>query len=64
MLFPEGMKNYKKYFLNKFMKSCYLIDTVKCPIDKLPKNEKAKAIASCTEYLKREMRSLKFKSFS
>ena len=64
VLFKDDMKNYynydKKYFLDKFKETFYLIDMVKCPIDKLPKEEKIQTITSCTEYLKRELSSLKF----
>lgn len=59
------MKHYrdfnKEHFLSKFMnQGFYLIDVVKCPIDKLPKDEKEKAIVSCTQYLRNEVDSLIF----
>lgn len=59
------MKHYrdfnKEHFLSKFMnQGFYLIDVVKCPIDKLPKDEKEEAIVSCTQYLRNEVDSLIF----
>lgn len=64
VLFEDDVKIHKncgkEHFLNKFKKEFYLIDMVKCPIDKLSRERKAKAIASCAEYLKRELHALKF----
>lgn len=51
----------KEQFLQKFVKSgFYLIDMVKCPVNKLTKKEKEKAIKSCAKYLDEEIRSLNF----
>jgi hypothetical protein len=65
VLFGKEMKCYKtlnkEYFLEKFRsEGFFLIDMVKCPIDKLLKSEKMKAIESCAKYLERELHSLKF----
>lgn len=55
-----GSKN-KDEFFEKF-KDCgfYLIDMVKCPIGGLPESVKKRAIIKCVEYLKEELRELKF----
>jgi len=51
----------KEHFLQKFVKSgFYLIDMVKCPINKLTKREKEKAFESCAKYLNEELHSLNF----
>jgi len=51
----------KEDFLREFMKEFYLVDMVKCPIDKLDsKNEKEDAIKHCAKYLNEELHSLKF----
>jgi hypothetical protein len=65
VLFGKEMKSYKtlnkEYFLEKFRsEGFFLIDMVKCPIDKLLKSEKMKAIESCAKYLERELHALKF----
>lgn len=66
VLFKEEMKEYpkytKEYFLKRFKekRGFYLIDMVKCPINKLPKKEKRKAIESCSKYLNKELNSLDF----
>ena len=66
VLFKDEMKEYskhtKEYFLERFKieKGFYLIDMVKCPVNKLPKKEKRKAIESCSKYLNKELISLDF----
>ena len=56
-----GLKSSKERFLERFKgKGFYLIDMVKCPVDKLPKREKRKAIVSCSKYLNKELGSLYF----
>jgi hypothetical protein len=65
VLFEEEMRSYKnlnkEYFLNKFKdRGFYLVDMVKCPIDKLPRDEKTEAIESCAQYLRRELGALSF----
>lgn len=60
VLFKEKFYT-KEHFLQKFMKEgFYLIDMVKCPINKLTKGEKEKAIKSCAKYLNEELHSLNF----
>jgi len=65
-LFEEDIKNRenrdKQHFLNRFKEKFYLIDMAKCPVDKLQEDEKAKAITSCSKYLKDELFSLKFRN--
>jgi len=60
VLFEEKFHT-KEHFLQKFMEEgLYLIDMVKCPINKLTKEEKKKAIRSCAKYLNEELHSLNF----
>jgi hypothetical protein len=66
VLFGKEMKSYKtlnkEYFLEKFRsEGFFLIDMVKCPIDKLLKRKKMKAMESCAKYLERELHALKFR---
>ncbi len=66
VLFDKEIRNYskftKEYFLKKFetKRQFYLIDMVKCPINKLTKEEKRQAIESCSKYLNKELHSLDF----
>ncbi|WXG41347.1 MAG: uracil-DNA glycosylase family protein [Candidatus Freyarchaeum deiterrae] len=66
VLFEEEMKECSKFtkehFLDRFKmeKGFYLIDMVKCPINKLLRKEKRKAIESCSKYLNKELNSLSF----
>jgi len=61
VLFKEKFSS-KECFLQKFTeKGFYLIDMVKCPINKLPRWEKEKATKSCANYLNKELHSLNFK---
>jgi len=51
----------KDEFFEKFKdRGFYLIDMVKCPIGGLPESVKRRAIIKCVEYLKEELRELKF----
>lgn len=60
VLFKEKFYT-KEHFLQKFMKEgFYLIDMVKCPINKLTKEEKKKTSRSCAKYLNEELHSLNF----
>jgi hypothetical protein len=60
ILFKEKIIT-KEQFLQKFKESGFcLIDMVKCPINKLTKVEKEKAIKSCAKYLNEELHSLNF----
>ena len=66
VLFKEEMKRYskytKEYFLKRFERErgFYLIDMVKCPINKLSRKEKKEVIVSCSKYLNKELSSLSF----
>lgn len=61
ILFDEKITT-KEQFLQKFRESgFYLIDMVKCPINKLSKKEKKEAIKHCAKYLDVELHSLTFK---
>ena len=60
ILFDEKITT-KEQFLQKFKESgFYLIDMVKCPINKLSKKEKKEAIKHCAKYLDVELHSLTF----
>lgn len=61
VLFKERFPT-KGHFLQKFMeKGLYLIDMVKCPINKLPREKKKEAIKHCAKYLNEELHLLNFK---
>jgi len=66
VLFEKEMKNcknrQKEYFLNMFKDhGFYLIDMAKRPINRLVnKDDKRKALESCTQYLTRELDALGF----
>ena len=51
----------KDEFFKRF-RECgfYLIDMIKCPIGELPEDVKRKAARKCVDYLKEELRELKF----
>lgn len=60
ILFKEKITT-KEQFLQKFKESgFYLIDMVKCPINKLSREKKKEAIKSCAKYLNEELHSLNF----
>jgi len=66
VLFKNEMKKHskhnKEHFLKKFRNESrfYLVDMVKCPINKLFKKEKRKPIKSCSRYLNKELHTLDF----
>jgi hypothetical protein len=67
VLFEKEMKEIKtrgkEYFLNRFRdQGFYLTDMTKCPINNLSKDEKAKPLESCSQYLKMELDAFGFKS--
>jgi hypothetical protein len=51
----------KEQFLDEFAKDNYLLDMVKCPINRLEKNVKKDALASCVKYLNEELRVLDYR---
>jgi hypothetical protein len=53
-------KNKDEFFERFKDHGFYLIDMVKCPIGGLPESMKRRAIIKCVEYLKEELRELKF----
>ncbi|MEM1605461.1 MAG: uracil-DNA glycosylase family protein [Fervidicoccaceae archaeon] len=53
-------KNKNEFFERFKDRGFYLIDMVKCPIGGLPESVKRRAIIRCVEYLKEELRELKF----
>jgi hypothetical protein len=53
-------KNKDEFFERFKDRGFYLIDMVKCPIGGLPESVKRRAIIKCVEYLKEELRELKF----
>ncbi len=65
VLFEKEMINFpdvsKEIILDKFKECYYLIDMVKCPINKLKdKRRKRKVIESCASYLNEELHTLNF----
>jgi hypothetical protein len=51
----------KQEFLSEFAEKYYLLDMAKCPINRLGKKDKRKALASCAKYLDEELRALGFR---
>ena len=61
ILFKEKIIT-KEQFLQRFKESgFYLIDMVKCPINKLSKRGKEEAIKCCAKYLNEQLQLLNFK---
>jgi hypothetical protein len=50
----------KEQFLEEFSKENYLVDMVKCPINKLENDDKRDALLSCAKYLNEELHALNF----
>lgn len=51
----------KEQFLEEFSKENYLIDMVKCPINKLENKDKREPLLCCAKYLNEELHALNFK---
>lgn len=59
VLFKEAIRE-KEDFLQRFRAGgLYLLDVVKCPINKLTKDKKREAVRACSKYLNDELHTLK-----